>query len=66
MDLMMPVMGGIEFQQEKQKDLSLAAIPVIVMTASDSSDDRAVAHTTLGQRVFEETVQEPKCTFRCH
>jgi CheY-like chemotaxis protein len=34
LDLMMPVMDGWTFRQEIMKDKSLAAIPVVVMTAA--------------------------------
>jgi CheY-like chemotaxis protein len=35
LDLMMPVMNGWEFRAEQLSDPSLAAIPVVVMSASD-------------------------------
>lgn len=33
LDLMMPVMDGSQFRQEQEKDLKLAGIPVVIMTA---------------------------------
>jgi CheY-like chemotaxis protein len=33
LDIMMPVMDGLQFRQEQQKDPLLASIPVIAMTA---------------------------------
>jgi CheY-like chemotaxis protein len=49
LDLMMPVMDGWTFSQEKQKDPELAAIPVLVVSAVGRQDPRnvsmnAVAH----------------------
>ena len=43
LDLMMPIMDGWTFRQEMVKDMSLAAIPVIVMTAATPARARAVA-----------------------
>jgi CheY-like chemotaxis protein len=40
LDLMMPVMSGWEFLAEREKEESLAAIPVVVMTAGSRSDER--------------------------
>lgn len=37
LDIMMPVMNGIEFCRERLKDLRLAEIPVVVMTADINS-----------------------------
>ena len=34
LDLMMPVMTGFDFRREQQRDPSLAAIPVIVLSAN--------------------------------
>lgn len=34
LDLMMPTMDGFQFRQEQRRDASIAAIPVVVMTAS--------------------------------
>jgi CheY-like chemotaxis protein len=41
LDLMMPVMDGIEFRAEQQKDPALATIPVVVITASGNAKERA-------------------------
>jgi CheY-like chemotaxis protein len=43
LDLMMPVMDGWTFRRELQKDPSLAAIPVIVMTAATPARAAALA-----------------------
>jgi len=43
LDLMMPVMDGWTFRQELQKDPSLAAIPVVVMTAAIPARAAAIA-----------------------
>jgi|SRR5436190_16598104 len=43
LDLMMPVMDGWAFRQELLKDPSLAAIPVVVMTAAPAARAAAVA-----------------------
>ena len=43
LDLMMPVMDGWTFRRELLKDPSLAAIPVVVMTASTPARAGAVA-----------------------
>ena len=36
LDLSMPVMDGITFREEQQKDPSIASIPVVVFSASSS------------------------------
>jgi CheY-like chemotaxis protein len=41
LDLMMPVMDGLEFRAEQQKDPTLATIPVVVITASGNARERA-------------------------
>jgi CheY-like chemotaxis protein len=42
LDLMMPVMTGQEFRREQLKDPALAAIPVIVVSAADAWQLRAL------------------------
>ena len=37
LDLMMPVMDGYEFMDEKRKDPSLSSIPVVIMSAEGRS-----------------------------
>ena len=49
LDLMMPVMNGYEFRQEQLKDPSLAAIPVIIVTADVRAKERA---QQLGSEMF--------------
>jgi CheY-like chemotaxis protein len=39
LDLMMPGMSGWEFREEQLRDPALAAVPVVVMTASRSLKD---------------------------
>lgn len=41
LDLMMPVMDGIEFREIQRKDPRLAKIPVVVMTADSNSQNKA-------------------------
>jgi CheY-like chemotaxis protein len=41
LDLMMPVMDGIEFRQKQQSDHRLTQIPVIVMTADSDAAGKA-------------------------
>ena len=43
LDLMMPVMNGPQFFVEKQRDPSLAAIPVVVISADGNLMQRASA-----------------------
>lgn len=43
LDLMMPVMNGLEFRQAQQKDPRLNSIPIVVMTAY--SDPQAMTKT---------------------
>ena len=38
LDVMMPVMDGYEFLHEQRKDARIAAIPVVVLTASRNPD----------------------------
>jgi len=40
LDLMMPVMDGWTFSEEKQKDPELAAIPILVVSAVGRQDPR--------------------------
>ncbi len=42
LDLWMPVMNGFEFRSEQLKDPTLAAVPVIVITADHAAARRAV------------------------
>jgi two-component system, chemotaxis family, chemotaxis protein CheY len=63
LDLMMPVMDGWTFHREIQKDQSLAAIPVVVMTAAGAArastvDVNAVLHKPLQMDSVVEVVQE--------
>lgn len=41
LDIMMPVMGGIEFLERRLQNPKLAAIPVVVMTADANSKSKA-------------------------
>lgn len=43
LDIMMPVMDGLAFRRELQKDPRLAAIPVVVMTADSHPETKAAA-----------------------
>jgi DNA-binding response OmpR family regulator len=45
LDLMMPVMNGVEFRQAQQRDPTLAAIPVVVMSAAENIQAQAPALT---------------------
>jgi len=40
LDLMMPVMDGFQFRKVQRQDPNLAAIPVVVLTAAGSSDEK--------------------------
>jgi CheY-like chemotaxis protein len=40
LDLSMPIMGGPEFCSERQKDPALSRIPVVVVTATGSPDQK--------------------------
>ena len=42
LDLMMPVMDGWEFLRRRRKEAPLAAIPVVVFTASDGINTRTM------------------------
>ena len=41
LDLMMPVMDGWEFRREQRQDPTLAAIPVVVLSADGSAGQKA-------------------------
>jgi len=41
LDLMMPIMDGLRFIEEQQKDSALASIPVVVITAAGTLFNRA-------------------------
>lgn len=44
LDINMPKMNGIEFLQEREKNISLKMIPVIVLTSSDEDQDRLATY----------------------
>jgi len=41
LDMMMPVMNGLEFRAAQQRDPRLAAIPVVVLSATPGADESA-------------------------
>ena len=41
LDLMMPVMDGVEFRQAQRQDPLLAPIPVVVMSAAENIQEQA-------------------------
>jgi CheY-like chemotaxis protein len=43
LDLMMPVMNGWQFNEERRKDDRLARIPLVVVTAAGDARDRAAS-----------------------
>jgi CheY-like chemotaxis protein len=47
LDLMMPVMDGYEFLQERSKDPLLAAVPVAIITAGRGVDPDRLGSTTI-------------------
>ena len=55
LDLMMPVMDGFEFMNEKQKDIALSKIPVIVMSADSQLKDKL--STAMIQGYFKKPVK---------
>jgi CheY-like chemotaxis protein len=40
LDLMMPVMDGFQFRDRQERDVRLAAIPVVIMTADGHIDEK--------------------------
>ncbi len=48
LDLMMPVMDGVQFLQEMRSDPRLSALPVVVITADGSAITKATALGTHG------------------
>jgi CheY-like chemotaxis protein len=58
LDIMMPVMDGWEFRAVQLEDATLAAIPVMVITADGSTRDRAAS---LGlQEYMTKPIQFPR------
>lgn len=47
LDLMMPVMDGYEFLQERSRDPLLAAVPVAIITAGHGVDPDRLGKTTI-------------------
>jgi CheY-like chemotaxis protein len=47
LDLVMPIMTGLEFRQAQMRDTLLAQIPVIVLTASNPSEWGDLDRTTV-------------------
>jgi CheY-like chemotaxis protein len=41
LDLMMPIMSGVEFRREQQQDPQLAVIPVAVLSAAENLEEHA-------------------------
>jgi CheY-like chemotaxis protein len=41
LDLMMPVMSGVEFRELQREDAALARIPVVVISAAENLQDKA-------------------------
>ena len=48
LDLMMPVMSGEEFRAEQLRDPALASIPVVVVSAHSSAEERAARLGAVG------------------
>jgi CheY-like chemotaxis protein len=42
LDLMMPVMSGVEFRQKQLEDPDLSGIPVVLLTAAHDGEQKAV------------------------
>jgi CheY-like chemotaxis protein len=43
LDLMMPVMSGMQFLAERQQDPALAAIPVVLLSADRNSQEKVLS-----------------------
>jgi CheY-like chemotaxis protein len=52
LDLMMPVMDGWQFLEEKRADARLAGIPVVLMSASRLPDDPSYCVTAVLRKPF--------------
>jgi CheY-like chemotaxis protein len=48
LDVMMPIMDGVEFRRKIEEDPSLAAIPVVLLTAAGDAQRRAAAMRVSG------------------
>lgn len=59
LDLMMPVMGGYEFLAEKQRDVQLQKIPVLVLSQAETRGDEQQA-LRLGASDFVRKPYEPE------
>lgn len=62
LDLMMPVMNGWQFREQQLRDPSIAAIPVVVVTADDAAAKRAADVGAVGYMrkpiEFDELLQQ--------
>jgi CheY-like chemotaxis protein len=48
LDLMMPVMDGVEFRAEQSSDQKISSIPVVVMSADNRGADKALLMSAHG------------------
>jgi CheY-like chemotaxis protein len=53
LDLMMPIMDGVEFRREQQADIRLAGVPVVVLSAD------AAAGTRVAELGVRECLRKP-------
>jgi len=65
LDIMMPVMNGLEFLASKVRDESISSIPVVIMSAHLTTVDRVVGANAIFSKPFNPAALLGKITELC-